>query len=191
MGSSSMWPSPGRVRQGAKYGSGGHGARHHGCNHRCGLASRSRWHPRPRRPAHPGEGLLLRVDPGLLFVAVAHADLNLLLSRSALVGALSTTTVALVAIVLFAFVWRRPAPDVVVGTLAASYINAGNLGRPWRSTSWVTPSQWCRRCCFSCSSSLRSRSRSWTRISLMYDRGLKVLYRGRSATRSSSRLSPD
>jgi len=68
--------------------------------------------------------------PCLLFVTVAHADLNLLLSRSALVGALSTTTVALVATVLFALVWRRPAPDVVVGTLAASYINAGNLGLP-------------------------------------------------------------
>lgn len=68
--------------------------------------------------------------PCLLFVTVAHAELNLLLARSALVGALSTTTVALVAIVLFAFVWRRPAPDVVVGTLASSYINAGNLGLP-------------------------------------------------------------
>ena len=68
--------------------------------------------------------------PCLLLVTVAHADLHLLLSRSALVGALSTTTVALVAITMLAVVWRRPAPDVVIGTLAASYINAGNLGLP-------------------------------------------------------------
>jgi len=68
--------------------------------------------------------------PCLLFGTVAHADLHLLLSRSALVAALSTTAVALVAVVVLTFVWRRPAPDVVVGTLAASYVNAGNLGLP-------------------------------------------------------------
>src|SRR5450759_2700555 len=68
--------------------------------------------------------------PCLFFGTVAHADLQLLLSRSALVSALSTTTVALVAVVVLAFLWRRAAPDVVVGTLAASYVNAGNLGLP-------------------------------------------------------------
>jgi len=68
--------------------------------------------------------------PALLFETVAHADLHLLLSRSALVTALSTTTVALTAIVMLAFVWHRAAADVVFGTLAASYVNAGNLGLP-------------------------------------------------------------
>jgi len=68
--------------------------------------------------------------PCLLLGTVAHANLHLLLSRSALVTALSTTTVALVAIFMLAVVWRRAAPDVVVGTLAASYVNAGNLGLP-------------------------------------------------------------
>jgi malonate transporter len=68
--------------------------------------------------------------PCLLLGTVAHANLHLLLSRSALVTALSTTTVALVAVVVLAFLWRRAAPDVVVGTLAASYVNAGNLGLP-------------------------------------------------------------
>ena len=68
--------------------------------------------------------------PCLLLGTVAHTDLHLLLSRSALVAALSTTTVALVAIFMLAVVWRRAAPDVVVGTLAASYVNAGNLGLP-------------------------------------------------------------
>jgi malonate transporter and related proteins len=68
--------------------------------------------------------------PCLLFVTVAHANLDLLASRTALVSALSTTTVALVAIAILALAWRRAAPDVVVGTLAASYVNAGNLGLP-------------------------------------------------------------
>jgi hypothetical protein len=68
--------------------------------------------------------------PCLLLVTVAHADLHVLLSRSALVTALSTTAVAATAVVVLAFVWRRPAPEVVVGTLAASYVNAGNLGLP-------------------------------------------------------------
>ncbi|MCR6491917.1 AEC family transporter [Cellulomonas sp. P24] len=68
--------------------------------------------------------------PSLLLVTVAHADLHALLSRSALVTALSTATVAVVAIVVLAVVWRRPAPDVVIGTLASSYVNAGNLGLP-------------------------------------------------------------
>jgi malonate transporter len=68
--------------------------------------------------------------PALLFVTVAHEDLHLLLSRSALVTAASTAAVALIAAVVLAFVWRRPAPDVVIGTLASSYVNAGNLGLP-------------------------------------------------------------
>ena len=68
--------------------------------------------------------------PALLFVTVAHEDLHLLLSRSAVVTAASTTAVALIAVVVLAVVWRRPAPDVVIGTLASSYVNAGNLGLP-------------------------------------------------------------
>lgn len=68
--------------------------------------------------------------PCLLFVTVAHADLRLLLSRSALTTAISTTVVALIAISVLRGLWRRNAADVTVGTLAASYVNAGNLGLP-------------------------------------------------------------
>ncbi|HEY5482445.1 MAG TPA: hypothetical protein VIK31_01355 [Propionibacteriaceae bacterium] len=46
---------------------------------------------------------------------MAHTNLRLLLSRSALVAAVTATAAALIA---------------VVGTLAASYVNAGNLGLP-------------------------------------------------------------
>jgi predicted permease len=68
--------------------------------------------------------------PCLLFTTVAHANLHLLLSRSALVAAVTASACALVAIVVLALFWRRAASDVVVGALAASYVNAGNLGLP-------------------------------------------------------------
>ncbi len=68
--------------------------------------------------------------PALLVDTVAHSDLHLLLSRSALVTFASTTVVALVAAGVLRLVWRRPAADVVVGVLSSSYVNAGNIGIP-------------------------------------------------------------
>lgn len=68
--------------------------------------------------------------PCLLFGTIAHANLHLLLSRSALVAGVCASAVALIAILMLALVWRRAAADVVFGTLAASYVNAGNLGLP-------------------------------------------------------------
>lgn len=68
--------------------------------------------------------------PALLLSTVAHADLHLLVSRTAVVTWLSTALVAAVAVVVLRAVWRRPAADVTVGTLASSYVNAGNIGLP-------------------------------------------------------------
>ncbi|HEY0214827.1 MAG TPA: AEC family transporter [Cellulomonas sp.] len=68
--------------------------------------------------------------PALLVDTVAHADLHLLLSRSAVVTFATTTVVALVAAGVLGLVWRRPAADVVVGVLSSSYVNAGNIGIP-------------------------------------------------------------
>jgi len=68
--------------------------------------------------------------PALLLTTVAHADLHLLLSRTAVVTWTSTATIALVAIVVLRAAWRRSAADVTVGTLASSYVNAGNVGLP-------------------------------------------------------------
>ncbi|MBO3094566.1 AEC family transporter [Cellulomonas dongxiuzhuiae] len=68
--------------------------------------------------------------PALLVSTVAHADLHLLASRTALVTWLSTTVVAVLAVVVLRLVWHRPAADVTVGTLASSYVNAGNIGLP-------------------------------------------------------------
>jgi predicted permease len=68
--------------------------------------------------------------PALLLSTVAHADLHLLLSRTALVTWMSTALVALIAVLVLRLWWRRSAADVTVGTLASSYVNAGNLGLP-------------------------------------------------------------
>lgn len=68
--------------------------------------------------------------PSLLLVTIAHADLYSLLSRVAVVTALSTTAVVVLALVVLRGVWHRPAGEAVVGALAASYVNAGNLGIP-------------------------------------------------------------
>ncbi|GAA4623628.1 AEC family transporter [Cellulomonas oligotrophica] len=68
--------------------------------------------------------------PALLLVTVAHADLHLLLSRTAVVTWSSTVLVALTAVLVLRLVWRRGAAEVTVGTLASSYVNAGNLGLP-------------------------------------------------------------
>lgn len=68
--------------------------------------------------------------PALLIDTIAHADLHLLVSRSALVTFATTTVVALIAAAVLGLVRRRSAGDVVVGVLASSYVNAGNIGIP-------------------------------------------------------------
>jgi predicted permease len=68
--------------------------------------------------------------PALLVTTVAHADLHLLLSRQAVVTWTSTVVVALVAVLVLRLALRRSAADVTVGTLASSYVNAGNVGLP-------------------------------------------------------------
>lgn len=68
--------------------------------------------------------------PALLIDTLGRADLGLLVSRSAVVTFASTTVVALVAAVVLGLVRRRSSGDVVVGVLASSYVNAGNIGIP-------------------------------------------------------------
>lgn len=68
--------------------------------------------------------------PALLIDTLAHADLGLLVSRSALVTVVSTTVVALLAAGWFALLRRRPPGDAVAGVLSSAYVNAGNIGIP-------------------------------------------------------------
>jgi predicted permease len=68
--------------------------------------------------------------PALLFVTLSTADLATLFS-SALLAIGSGVVVAASGYVLIArFLWRRSAGTLVVGALASSYVNAGNLGIP-------------------------------------------------------------
>ncbi|WP_309133493.1 AEC family transporter [Cellulomonas sp.] len=68
--------------------------------------------------------------PALLLGTLAHTDLRLLLSRTALVTWGSTVLVALAAALVLRLALRRGAADVTVGTLTSSYVNAGNIGLP-------------------------------------------------------------
>ncbi|MCC2336183.1 AEC family transporter [Cellulomonas wangsupingiae] len=68
--------------------------------------------------------------PALLLSTVAHADLHVLVSRTAVVTWTCTATVAALAAVVLRLVRHRSAADVTVGTLASSYVNAGNIGLP-------------------------------------------------------------
>jgi malonate transporter and related proteins len=66
--------------------------------------------------------------PALLLVTIAETDLRILASPAALTIALSTAAVAVIALVFARGVWHLPAGEATVVTLAASYVNAGNLG---------------------------------------------------------------
>lgn len=68
--------------------------------------------------------------PSLLFSTIATSDLHLLLTRTALVTVLSTSAMAVVAALVLRVVMRRNAGETTIGALAASYLNAGNLGLP-------------------------------------------------------------
>ncbi|SNR23821.1 AEC family transporter [Blastococcus mobilis] len=80
-------------------------------------------------------GILSRLSfyvatPALLFLTLARADTGVVAS-AALIG---TAGAAVVSALLFAGLawsrWRLPAAELATGGLAASYVNAGNLGVP-------------------------------------------------------------
>jgi malonate transporter and related proteins len=66
--------------------------------------------------------------PALLVVTIAETDLRVLASRTAVTIAVSTAVVAALALAVTRGLWRLPAGEATVVTLAASYVNAGNLG---------------------------------------------------------------
>lgn len=68
--------------------------------------------------------------PSLLLVTVGRADLHVVLSRTALVTALSTALVIGGVAVVVRGAWRRPTGEATITTLSASYVNAAHLGLP-------------------------------------------------------------
>ncbi|MBB5845041.1 putative permease [Conyzicola lurida] len=70
------------------------------------------------------------LSPALLFTVLADADVHSLFSSMFLISAIT----ALIACLLFAgialLIFRRKAPEAVIGSMAAGYVNANNIGIP-------------------------------------------------------------
>jgi len=82
-----------------------------------------------------GETVLARLvffvaAPALLLTTLATADLARVFTPALAAFVVSTVVVATVYIGLSRALWRRPAGETAIGTLCASYVNAGNLGIP-------------------------------------------------------------
>ncbi len=66
--------------------------------------------------------------PALLFTTLSRADVAELFTTTLLATSGSIAVVALVVVVVSGLLWHRSAADTTVTVLAASYVNAGNLG---------------------------------------------------------------
>ncbi|MHB1171034.1 MAG: AEC family transporter [Lacisediminihabitans sp.] len=70
------------------------------------------------------------LSPCLLFTVLADANVHVLFS-SLLVVSLVAAVLAFVIFALVALlIWRRAIPEAVIGSLAAGYVNANNIGIP-------------------------------------------------------------
>lgn len=68
--------------------------------------------------------------PALLFLTVARADVPGLVSSALVVTVVGAAVVAGVFVAVATLLWRRPVPEVTIGALASSYVNAANIGIP-------------------------------------------------------------
>lgn len=69
-------------------------------------------------------------SPALMVVTLAEADVSAVLSRNLVASVAGVVAAGGVYILLARLIWRRPLGHTTIGTLAASYVNAGNLGIP-------------------------------------------------------------
>ena len=69
-------------------------------------------------------------SPALLLTTVAEADTHGVLSRSLVATAVGVVVPAATYIGVAWWRWRRSVGERVIGALASSYVNAGNLGLP-------------------------------------------------------------
>lgn len=69
-------------------------------------------------------------SPALMVVTLAEADVSAVLSRNLVASVAGVVTAGGAYILLARLIWRRPLGHTTIGTLAASYVNAGNLGIP-------------------------------------------------------------
>ncbi len=69
-------------------------------------------------------------SPALLLTTVAEADTHDVLSRSLVATVVGVVVPASIYVVVAWWRWRRSVGERVIGALASSYVNAGNLGLP-------------------------------------------------------------
>lgn len=69
-------------------------------------------------------------SPALLVTTVAQADVSDVLSRSLVATVVAVAVPALAYVVVAWWRWHRTVGERVIGALASSYVNAGNLGLP-------------------------------------------------------------
>ncbi|WGW10751.1 AEC family transporter [Saxibacter everestensis] len=82
-----------------------------------------------------GQKVLSRIvfyvaTPALLFVTLMAADVRSVFSGALAITAGSSLFVAVLFFCVARFAWKRPAGTAIIGSWAASYVNAGNLGVP-------------------------------------------------------------
>jgi malonate transporter and related proteins len=68
--------------------------------------------------------------PALLFATLSTADLADVFTGALAAFAGSTAAVAALYVALARLWWRAPVGETAIGTMCASYVNAGNLGIP-------------------------------------------------------------
>ena len=68
--------------------------------------------------------------PALMVTVLGDADVTSVLSRNLAASAAGVLVAAVLYVVAARLVWHRRLAESVVGTLCASYVNAGNLGLP-------------------------------------------------------------
>lgn len=69
-------------------------------------------------------------SPALMIMVMGSADVHTLFSTNLIASVSGVAVSAGLHVLLAKLVWRRSGPDVVIGTFASSYVNAGNLGLP-------------------------------------------------------------
>ena len=92
-------------------------------------------------------------SPALLLATVTEADVDDVLSRSLIATVVGVAVVVVVYWVVASWRWRRSRGERVIGALAGSSVNAGDLGLPVAAYVLGDPASWRRRCCSGCCSS--------------------------------------
>ncbi len=70
------------------------------------------------------------LSPFLLFTVLADAEVNLLFSSLLVVSLIAALTCFLVYSLIARLLWRRRAPETLIGSFASGYVNANNIGIP-------------------------------------------------------------